>query len=350
MSTGLVYHKDFVKHCPYPGNPEVPERVTATYDHFREAGLLDKLALLTPEPCSPDDITMVHSREHYDYVEYTSETGYPDDAVLNTDVYVCGDTCYAALLAAGGVMLGGESVWKGEVDNCFGLVRPPGHHAGLYRPAGFCYFNNTAITIKHLQQAHGLGRVAVFDWDAHCGNGTMEVFYDDPSVLTISAHQDPRSFYPGTGFVEQRGEGEGEGYCLNIPLQAGAGDADFMRVIEELVVPKVREFGPDMLFVGAGQDSHRDDIISGLQVTDEGYSAMTAGMMELAGEVCNGRLFLVLEGGYNLEKLPKTHETIVKTLMGEADAPEMSGTPLDSTVEVIDRVKHLPGTEESDLG
>lgn len=339
MATGLTYHPDCLKHIPYPGNPEVPERVSGTFERFRETGLLDELTLLTPEPASDGDITRVHTQEHLDDIRCVSETGYDESHILNPDVYVCPDTCNAAFLSVGGAMLALESVWKGEVDNSFALIRPPGHHAKSLVASGFCYFHNSAIAVRYLQQTKGLDRVAYFDWDAHAGNGTMSIFYRDPSVLTISVHQDPASFYPGEGFVEQTGEDEGEGYCMNIPVPAGTGDADYAHIIDDFVVPNLVDFHPNLIVVSAGQDSHASDPISGLQLSDDGFVAMTMKLLEAARGICMGRIAFVLEGGYNLQTLPGTHEAIVSALMGKREMPKLEGEVRQSTKDVLDRLR-----------
>jgi acetoin utilization deacetylase AcuC-like enzyme len=346
--TGLVYHSDCLKHHLLDGKPEVPGRLSATMEHFRDVGLLDRLSLLTPEPATEEDLELVHTEEMINYVRDLSEKGYEDNSVINGDIFVSPDTYNAALLAAGGVKKAAESVWANEVDNCFALVRPPGHHASRNMPGGFCFFNNTAVAIRHLQRKNDAGRVAVFDWDAHCGNGTMDIFYEDPDVLTISVHQDPRNFYPGTGFVEQIGESEGRGYCMNLPVPAGTGDADYIHILDDFVLSKIRQFNPEIIFVAAGQDSHIDDNMSGLKLTDAGYAAMTAKMMGLASEICDGMLILTLEGGYNVQTLPVTHERIVSMLLGEKP-PIIKGKVLESTKNIIkDLRQQLEGTEMGD--
>ncbi|MFH0862674.1 MAG: histone deacetylase [Candidatus Altiarchaeota archaeon] len=346
--TGLVYHSDCLKHLLLEGKPETPERVSSTMEHFRQTGLLARLSLLTPEPATHDDLELVHTEELINYVRDLSDNGYDENSVINGDIYISPDTYNSALLAAGGVKMAAKAVWSGDVENCFALVRPPGHHAKRNLPAGFCFFNNTAVAIRCLQRNEGLGRIAVFDWDAHCGNGTMDIFYEDPDVLTISVHQDPRNFYPGEGFVEQIGEGEGRGYCMNIPVPAGSGDADYIRILEEFALPKIRQFDPEIIFVAAGQDSHADDGMSGLRLTDDGYAAMSSKLRELALEICDGMLVLTLEGGYNVDTLPHTHERIVSALLGEKPV-EIRGKALESTNTVLQQLRQqLKGTEMGD--
>ncbi|MFH1054682.1 MAG: histone deacetylase [Candidatus Altiarchaeota archaeon] len=336
--TGLVYHQGCLRHIPARGNPEVPERISGTFDYFRESGLLGRLTLLTPEPASVEDILRVHSQEHLDYVRNTSELGYGEEDLVNSDIYISQYTYEAALLAAGGVILGAESVWEKTVENCFCLVRPPGHHASSF-PSGFCYFNNVAVAVRHVQGGYGIKRVAIFDWDAHAGNGTMRLFYQDPSVLTISVHRDPNYFYPGEGFADQIGEGEGRGYCMNIPVQYGTGDADYMFALDDFVLPVLRKYKPEMIFVSAGQDSRVDDTLGGLNVTDDGYVTMTSKLMEAAAELCEGKLILTLEGGYNLDALPKTHHAIVSTLLGDKRITKTNDQPMEATKESIEELR-----------
>lgn len=347
--TGLAWHPACLKHEPYKTNPEVPSRVSATIAHLSETGLIKSLVELPVEPASDEDLCRVHAKELVDYVRDVSRTGYDDLSLVNTDVYVSPGTFEAATHAAGGAIAAAEAVWKGGVDNAFALVRPPGHHAARTLPAGFCFFNNMAVAIERLRRMHGVRKVAVFDWDAHCGHGTMGLFYGDPDVLTVSIHQDPSCFYPGTGFADQVGEGPGLGYCMNLPVPAGTGDPDYVHVLEDLVVPKFRKFKPDIIFVAAGQDGHTEDRISGLKLTDDGYAAMTAVMAETARELCGGKLALTLEGGYNIETTKRVNHRILSILAGLEDAPAVDGTPLATTKAVIDELKgRLAGTPMGD--
>jgi acetoin utilization deacetylase AcuC-like enzyme len=337
--TGLAYHPDCLKHALLPGKPETPDRVSGTLDHLRQTGLIDRLRQLTPDPPSEEDLLRVHDPRLIEYVRDLSENGYQENSVINGDIYVGPDTYKAALLAAGGAVCAAEASWNGDLDNAFAMVRPPGHHAGRMIPAGFCFFNNTAVAIRRLQEVHGLEKAAVFDWDAHCGHGTMGIFYEDPTVLTISVHRDPHNFYPGTGFVEQVGEEDGKGYCMNVPVPEGTGDPDYIRIIDGFMAAKLRKFDPDIIFVAAGQDSHMNEGIGGLMLTDDGYAAMTGRLMALAEELCGGRLVLTLEGGYNTPTLPVTHHRILSTLLGEAEAPEIAGEPMDSTTEILETLE-----------
>jgi acetoin utilization deacetylase AcuC-like enzyme len=179
----------------------------------------------------------------------------------------------------------------------------------------------------------------VFDWDAHAPNGTMGTFYSDPTVLNISIHQDPRAFYPGTGFLEQIGEGAGRGYTINFPVPKGTGDADYIYFMREYVMSRVKKYNPDIIVVAAGQDSHQSDMVSQLNVTDAGFAGMTELLVQLAEDVCHGRLILELEGGYNLATLPKTNQAIFSALLGMKYPGRIEGEVLPSTVELLDTLR-----------
>jgi len=338
MKTGLVYHNDYLKHRQEREHPENPERLAATLEYFIKTRLLDAVEQITPEPATVEDITRVHTHEHVDYIHSRCEEGSGRFAVIDPDTYICDETYNVALLSAGGDIAAGEAVWTGKIDNCFALVRPPGHHASRNQATGFCYFDNITVMTRYLQANHDVKKVFIFDWDAHAPNGTMGNLYGDPTVLNMSIHQDPRSFYPGVGFMEQFGEGPGRGYTVNFPVPAGTGDADYLYFIEEFVIPRVRKFKPDLIAVAAGQDSHTSDLISQLEVTDAGYAAMTRMFMDLSDELCGGKLVLELEGGYNTNTLPITHHTIVSTLAGIPYEKEVTGEASETTKNLLNQL------------
>ncbi|MBD3260140.1 MAG: histone deacetylase [Candidatus Altiarchaeales archaeon] len=335
MKTGLVFHNDYLKHKQLANHPENPARLSATQEYFLKTGLMDMLYEMTPDPAEVEDVARVHSMAHINYVKTMAEAGCGRFAVIDPDTYLSHETYNVALLSAGGAICAGESVWKGEVDNCFALIRPPGHHASRNQATGFCYFDNISIMARYLQHIHGVKRICIFDWDAHAPNGTMGTFYNDPSILNISIHQDPHSFYPGHGFIEQMGEGPGKGYTINFPVPAGTADPDYLYFINEYVVPRVRKFRPQLIAVAAGQDSHQTDFISQLNVTDAGYAHMTQAFIDLAEELCSGKLVLELEGGYNLKTLPKTNHTIVSTLLEGQTDHVVQGEVLSTTKELL---------------
>ena len=230
---------------------------------------------------------------------------------------------------------------QGKIDNAFALVRPPGHHASRNAAGGFCYFNNAAIIIRGLQAKYGLKKVFLFDWDAHAGNGTMDIFYDDPSVLNVSIHQDPRTFYPGTGFVEQTGIRRGAGYTVNIPVPAGTGDTDYVHILKDFVAPLMRRYRPEFVVVCAGQDSHEDDAMSALSLTENGYAEMTRLILVEAKKMCGGRMIVVLEGGYELGSFVRSNYAIASTLLGTSKGYDIRGEVRESTNLVLNSLRDL---------
>lgn len=338
MKTGLIYDDVFLKHRQVERHPECPERVKLTYEYFHRTNLLDLLDVRQPIKAEIDDLTRVHSIEHVNYIRCLSEKGQGKFSVIDSDTYVCNETYETALYSAGAAIMAGELVWKGELDNCFALVRPPGHHASTNQATGFCYFDNLAVMIRHLQAKQGVKRVFLFDWDAHAPNGTMGTFYADPSVLNVSVHQDPHSFFPGQGFIEQIGEKAGRGYTINFPVPAGTADADYLYFIDEFLMPRVRKFKPDIIAVAAGQDSHQSDLVSQLNITDAGFVEMTKRMMQLAEELCHGKLVLSLEGGYNLATLPVTNYAITSALAGLKYGNPIKGNVMQSTKDLLGKL------------
>jgi len=333
--TALIYHEDYLKHEAGPGHPERRERLVSVMDYFRKGGILDKVGTITPEPCSDEDLLRAHTEEHVASIRSFSRAG---GGPLDADTFCQHNTYDIATLAAGGVMLAGEVVAKGEFSNSLALVRPPGHHATKDKAMGFCYFNNVAVMARYLQEKQDIKKILILDWDAHAANGTMDIFYNDPSVLNISIHQDPVSFYPGTGFAEQIGEGVGEGYTVNVPLTHGAGDSDYVYVLEELVIPLAKSFQPELIAISTGFDSHKDDFISGMQLTEQGYGFLTEMMLGLTGEVCDGKLVVELEGGYNLEAISRSSYAVMNSLLGNS-TEKVVGHALGSVSTVVEQLK-----------
>jgi acetoin utilization deacetylase AcuC-like enzyme len=220
-----------------------------------------------------------------------------------------------ARLAAGGTIAATDRVMAGEVDAAYALVRPPGHHAMADKGMGFCVFNNAVVGARYAQRQHGAERVLIFDWDVHHGNGTQAAFWSDPSVLFVSLHQDDL-YPPGWGAVDQVGLGEGEGFTVNIPLPAGAGNRAYAEAIARIVDPIARQFDPDLVIVSAGQDASVFDPLARMSLTLGGYQAMTESMMAVAAECCEGRLVITQEGGYAPQYAPYCSATVAQTLVG----------------------------------
>lgn len=263
-----------------------------------------KLVHLNPRGATDEQLRAVHAEGHIRTVREVCARG--GGMLDEGDTHAVRESYAAAELAAGAVIDAIDAVLSHHVHAAFCAVRPPGHHAEFDRPMGFCLFNNVAVGARHAQQAHGVERVAILDWDVHHGNGTQHIFEYDPSVLYISLHQYP--FYPGTGARSERGKGSGEGFTLNIPLPAGTGEQRYIEALREEVCPALERFAPGLLLISAGFDAHAADPLGGMQLTEESFARMTALVKDYAPVVS------VLEGGYNLEALAKSVELHLRTL------------------------------------
>jgi acetoin utilization deacetylase AcuC-like enzyme len=236
---------------------------------------------------------------------------------------------------------------KEEVDNAFALVRPPGHHAVEDRAMGFCIFNNVAIAAKFALSKFKLNRVLIADFDVHHGNGTQDAFYADPKVLYFSTHQYP--FYPGTGWMDETGMGEGEGTTVNFPMSAGWGDEECLRAFNEVLVPAARRFRPDLILVSAGFDAHWADHLAMMRATITGFAQMAMILKGLAAELCGGRLVFTLEGGYNLRVVACSIKAVFDVLLGNPKIDDPVGkTPaarkpegFDKHIKAIEKIHHL---------
>ena len=287
-----------------------------------------------PRAATKEQLTRVH---HPDYVGLIRETA-GRAAALDPDTYTSPESYEVACVAAGAACQAVDSVLDGpKGTRAFALVRPPGHHAERGRAMGFCLFNNIAIAAAHAR-ARGLQRVAVVDYDVHHGNGTQWTFFEDPSVLFVSSHQLP--FYPGTGDVDEIGQGAGRGFTVNLPLEAGATDADYELVYQRVAVPIVRQFRPELILVSAGFDAHARDPLAGMRVSTEQFGRLTALIVDLADEVCGGRVVAVTEGGYDLQALAASLTIAIGALAGDtslAKLPEPKGpTPrAEATLKAV---------------
>jgi acetoin utilization deacetylase AcuC-like enzyme len=332
MSTGYVWHELYGWHDTGTHGGFIPASAkTQPHHHFESAesktrfnslvevsGLSKHLVRIEATPATDEDILRVHTPEHLASIKEQSENIRGGDAGDGTTPFGHQGFVIAAL-AAGGSMAALEAVLDGRVKNAYALVRPPGHHARPEIGMGFCMFGNAAIAIKKAQAANPDLRVATVDWDVHHGNGTQAIFYDDPSVLTISLHQN--DLYPrGTGAVSERGEGAGDGYCINIPLPAGTGNGGYQYAMTEVVIPALRRFQPDVIVVPSGFDASIFDPLARMSVTASGYRIMTRMLMDAAEELCGGRLMMTHEGGYSASYVP---------VCGVEVLSEMSGVPVD---------------------
>lgn len=278
------------------------------------SGLAEHLTRLEPTSATIDDLTLVHTYEHILRMQELSADPRGGDAGDGLSPFGAG-TFEIATLAVGGAIRLVDAVVTGEVDNGYALIRPPGHHALPSQGMGFCLFSNGSIAIRRAMRDHGVQRVAVVDWDVHHGNGTQEVFYEDPDVLTISIHQDGL-FPPRSGTVNERGAGSAVGTSINIPLPAGSGNGAYLEAMDRVVVPALRRFRPDLIVVSSGFDAAMTDPLGRMIVTANGYRPLTQRIMDAAAELCDGRVAMTHEGGYSPSYVPYCGLAVLETLSG----------------------------------
>lgn len=295
---------------------ENPYRIKLVYELLEKTGLIDKLTEYTPEFAAEEDLLKVHTKQMIEKVKGASKNK-TNTAVGEAAVSVPG-SYEIALLSAGGAKKAVDVVFEEkDVKQSYALIRPPGHHATRNSPMGFCLFNNVAVAAEYAKEKFGLERIMILDWDVHHGNGTQDIFYDDPSVLFISIHQDKNYPLQG-GEICETGELEGEGCNINIPLVPGCGDVEYVRVIEEIVVPAVNVYKPQLIFVSAGQDANMYDPLSRMTVTREGFRKMMAKVRCLAAVHCESRLVVIQEGGYSLPYFPLATFGVIEGLLNES--------------------------------
>ncbi len=301
----------FLKHDPGRGHPESPARLRGILSVLARAPV-EGTQVGQPRSATEAELGWVHTPALRQRLKALAG----QEADLDPDTHASPDTYDAAVLAAGASVQAVEEVLAGRARNAFALVRPPGHHAEPDRAMGFCFFNNVAIAAEAARH-HGAERVLVLDWDVHHGNGTQAAFWRRRDVLYQSVHQYP--YYPGTGAPHEVGEGEGEGFTVNCGLPGGATDADYRTLFQELLLPIADAFQPQLVLVSAGFDPHRSDPIGGMLLSERGFAAMCSAVKALADTACQGRLVLLLEGGYSLEGLSQSAHACVEVLAGRGD-------------------------------
>ena len=312
MSLILIHTDRFAEHMTPPGHPERPERadvMSGVASRFRQRGG----EVIEPAPATEEQLARVHSPQYVRVIANTAGRA----TALDPDTYTSPESYEVVLLAAGAAVDAVDRVLDHAGTSAFALVRPPGHHAERSRAMGFCLFNNVAVAAAHAR-TRGAGRVAIVDYDVHHGNGTQHMFESDPSVLYASTHQFP--YYPGTGAADEVGEGDGHGFTVNLPLEAGAVDDDYETAFGEVIVPVLRQFKPDILLVSAGFDAHERDPLGGMRVTTPAFAAMTGQLRAVAEECCAGRMVLVTEGGYDLQALGASLDAVIETMCATGSA------------------------------
>jgi acetoin utilization deacetylase AcuC-like enzyme len=307
MSTLLISHPACLDHLTPAGHPERPDRLRAI-EQVLEDEKFQTLARVQAPLAPLETIARVHPM---DYIEAVRDAS-PAEGILHldADTSMSPGSYEAALRAAGGAMLAVDEVMSGKAANGFVATRPPGHHTETARPMGFCLFNNAAVAARHAQKQHGAERAAVVDFDVHHGNGSQDIFWADKTVMYCSTHEMP--LYPGTGAIGERGEHD---TIVNAPLRAGdAGDA-FREAFETVILPRLREFKPDILIISAGFDAHTRDPLANLNLVEADYAWVTKKLMEVADNCANGRVVSLLEGGYDLQGLSRSVAAHVTALM-----------------------------------
>jgi acetoin utilization deacetylase AcuC-like enzyme len=311
MKTGFLSSPRFREHLTGEGHPESPHRLDAIERLLSQNGLIGELQPISGQSIALEWLSKVHDSRYLERLR--SLTPVSDLLYLDPDTPVSANSYSTARLAAGGVCQSVDDIFSDKIQNAFCAVRPPGHHAGVFSGTGFCLINHVAVAARYAQEKYGLKRVAILDWDVHHGNGTQEIFYEDPSVFYFSVHQYP--FYPGTGASDETGDGEGEGLTLNVPLPRGSGDREYLTLFEEILVAKMALFKPELIVLSAGFDAHERDPLAQMEITTEGFGQLTRIVKQMAESFCKGKLVSVLEGGYHLEALADSVATHLRVLL-----------------------------------
>jgi len=346
---GWCYDPLFLEHRQ-EGHPERPERLERLIAVLDRTGLLSRLEPIEPMPVAETLLERVHSPEQIRIVRELADGiggAVEEDlsaASIDADTFVVPESDRAARLAAGGAAACVDAVFEGRVKRAFAALRPPGHHATDTNSMGFCLFNNVAVAARRAQDL-GAERVVIMDWDVHHGNGTQDIFYEDGSVVFISTHQYP--LYPGTGRPEEIGAGRGKGGTINVPLPPGTGDDGMMHVFDELVVPCVRRANPDLVLISAGFDAHVRDPLAQLSMSAGGFHMLARRLIDVAEEVCEGRVVVCLEGGYDLDAIAWSGAaTIAALLDDEAPPADPLDTPTGAEHDIhplVDALRELHG-------
>jgi len=313
LKVGITYHEKFSQYDLGPGHPFRGDRFINALRLFEEQELfsLPNLTIIKPEPATKQDLLRVHDESYVNLIFRLAEMNRPYDI----ETPVSPQILEASLLIIGGAIEAGKAIYDGRVGRAVSIGCGY-HHAGRSYGGGFCLFNDIAVLIEYLRENYGLKRALVLDYDVHFGNGTSDIYYSDPSILFISVHQDPRTIYPGTGFIEQIGEGMGEGYNVNVPLPPGTGDETYLYALKSIFVPLAEEFKPEIIIANGGSDSHFADMLGSLGLTVKGFFAISRTIVGVAERVCQGKVVLMPGSGYNPEVLPPCWYALIAGVVG----------------------------------
>jgi acetoin utilization deacetylase AcuC-like enzyme len=289
---------------------ETPQRLETVYNMLDRNGLKGRHANISPRFASLEEIEMVHDPK---YIEKIMNTAGEPLRYLDPDTVTSEQTCETAFLAVGGVLKAVESVLTNKLDKVFALIRPPGHHAERDRQMGFCIFNNVALAAEYARRQFGLKKILIVDWDVHHPNGTQHIFEKTNEVLLFSTHRFP--FFPGTGAYNEIGLEQGRGFTINVPLPPQRGDCDFAEIYMRILIPIAIEFQPQLILISAGFDTHFDDPIGGMKITEHGYAYLTDIICGIAEKTCQGKAIFMLEGGYDLGAIRKSIRAVLESMV-----------------------------------
>ena len=321
------------------GHPENAARLAGMVEKLDEMGVLAGVTAVVPQPATTEQLQRAHDLRLIQHIERVSQRG--GGHLDHGDTYAKAQSYVLAQLAAGACCQAVDEIMTGRAQKGFALIRPPGHHAEFSQVSGFCLINNIAVAARQAQVVHGAKRVLIVDFDVHHGNGTQDIFYEDDSVLFASLHLFAPYFYPGIGSLQELGLQKGQGYTLNVPLPPYVGDVGYALFFQKLIVPAARQFQPDVILVSAGFDAHWQDplAMAGLSLT--GYGRIAQTLVELANELCEGRILFVLEGGYKLDVLTLGIANVFLALNGRDDIRDPIGPMPRTEQNVTDLLESL---------
>jgi acetoin utilization deacetylase AcuC-like enzyme len=333
MTIGIVKDDIYLEHITDSYHPENPERLKNIYS------MLDtiddsEIVYISPRMATHEEIALNHDMYYIESIAATKGK----EKRLDPDTVTSPKSYEASCMAVGGVLELADKLVAGEIDTGFALVRPPGHHAERNKAMGFCIFNNIAVCARYLEKKYNFKRILIVDFDLHHGNGTQHSFYHDSKILYFSTHEYP--YYPGTGGHEEIGESEGKGYTVNVPLSYGMGDADYFYIFKEVLEQIADLYKPEIVLVSAGFDTHQDDPLGDMRVTEEGFAGMTGILLDIAKKHCSGKALFVLEGGYDLKGLTNSVKSIILEMKGVSIiTQDKKGNPSEAVIDVVEKVK-----------
>jgi len=327
---GIVYHEDYNKYDLGVIHPLVENKPGKTMEFFEEKGIMKNVELVTPDKATEKDLLRVHSESYVNRVKKLSRSG----GMLSLDTPAPVGIYDIARLPTGGTILAGEKLFEGF--NC--MVNPLSgfHHASRNYSSGFCFFNDISVVIEYLREKHKLKRFLIVDLDVHHGNGTQEIYYDDPTVLNLSFHQDWRTLYPGTGSLEKIGRDKGEGFTVNLPLPPGTGSASYLKAFDEIIPPITKQFKPEVIIYQSGVDTHHSDPLADLNLTYQTYYHLAKRTRELSADTCD-KLLVLFGGGYNSSASVISYYNIMCGLLSKEDYMQEK----DITDKGVDEVGNL---------